>query len=187
MSKIDLIELAAAIPTVLQYFIPGYIFIKLTQLITFKKTSSNSELVMSCVFSFIFVTIGQLFVNYTNNMWIPIIISIAIGIGLALLFSFIYNLGYFHNIFEKIFKVSLTERVWESVIDFKNGTGLKIYLRNKDFFYAGSFGGIENNGVNSYLYIVNPIKVYIKDFKQFSTHSTYFVINLKDVEYMEVL
>lgn len=175
------------------YFVPGYIFLLLAKEITMRKISRTTEILLSCSISFILVSTIQMIFSLipnvgTNLFWVVTTLSILISAILAGIFGKIYNSEKFHRKFENVFKIILKNRIWENVIDYENGTKVKVYMKDKNFYYWGDVDGVEDNEENSYFCIRNPIKIEFdsnKSINDIESDSKYMVVSLKDVEYIE--
>lgn len=178
------------ISTLLIYFIPGYWFLVIFRFLCNKKWDKSIVLLMSCVISYIALSLITLF--YTNdNILIVSAISIIINTIIAILSSFIYKSHAFNTLLIKVFHKTVHDDIWHDVFDFENGSNLKVYFRNKDYYVIGSYRISEDKGNDSWFAISgygkydkvtnNPIEdSFIDD------DSVIMTFKLSDVEHIEI-
>lgn len=176
------------LPEILQFYIPGFIFLSIIIGICQYKISISTKTVISCVCSFIFVS--GIRVIGASNIWsvffIACVVSLVLGITIALL----AKSKRFNGLLIKIFGMTVYSDIWDNIYDYDNGTNLKIYLKGKDYYFIGHLKSQENNGKDSWVCISKPQQFEIgtdkKIYGQEENNRAMLVFNLQDVDYMEV-
>lgn len=187
----DILILISNFSLVLQYFIPGYISILLFLFITGKRVDRGHTLILSCTLSYIWVILLNALIK-TNQTFtvqaISIIGSIIFGIG----FAKVYQSKRFKKLLVTRFHKTQHDYIWQDVIDFENGSVLKIYFTNRDYYLIGSYRISENRVENPWMAVSGYAKMDknnddIIDDKWLNNDNKYVVFPLKDVEYIEVI
>lgn len=150
-------EIIDNIPNILQYFVPGVIFIMIIRSLSFKRFAENYTIVFSCVISYLFVSligmINELKIK-SESLKEPIVISgiaVLIAILLAFFLSIIFNSKCFKDFTLKYFHKTLYDDIWQDVFDFKNGTNLKVYIKDKEYYIMGHYRFSEEKGEESWM------------------------------------
>ena len=178
------------IPTLLIYFIPGYWFLVIFRFLCNKKWEKSIILLMSCVISYITLSIISLFYN-NDNILITSAISVIANTLMAILSAFVYKSERFNSFLLKTFNKTVSDDIWHDVFDFKNGSNLKVYFKDKDYYVIGSYRLSEDKGNDSWFAISgyqrrdkstgDPIEEgFIDD------DSVIMTFKLSDVEHIEV-
>lgn len=192
-----LVEIIKNVPNILQYFVPGIIFIMIIRIFSIKKFAENYTIIFSCVISYVFVsfvqTINELFIKEDVvkepivTSGIAVLFSLILGFWLALMF----NSGWFKKITLKIFHKTLYDDIWQDVFDFKNGTNLKITIKDKPYYIIGHYRFSEEKGEESWM-ALSAYGKYSKE-KNESIGQCYhdkenviITIRMSDVEQIEV-
>lgn len=188
------------IPKILQYFVPGYWTIFLFKHLCSKNISNYMMNLMACVVSYIFLTvISFLRLNIKPLSYMPdtalinSILAIIMGTILSLLLSFIIYSKWFSKLTVYFFHKTPNENIWEDVIDWENGSNLKIYLKNKKYYLLGHLENIEEKGNDSLIAISAFAKFDVKTNENYKNESSYLndndaicVIRFSDVEHIEI-
>ena len=190
------------IPSLLQYFVPGYItlfiFLHLTSIKT--KDSYLHITILSCAMSYLSISLLALlrekfgFVTaLPDTVLINSALTSILGILFSILCSLIYASRWFNFILVKLFHKSPHGDIWRNVLDFKNGSNLKIYIKDKPYYVIGCFRNIEEKGENSWLAITGFGKLdretnelYKEEISHIGDHTAIFTIRISDVEYIEI-
>ena len=194
MIFINLQQIIDIIPSILQYFIPGYIFLTLFNWITAKTQTESQKTIFSCVISFISISIIKTLNSFlfkwdllNNNIWINVLFSVllctATSIPLAKLFS--------SNMVEKFvndkFSISLHKEILDSLIN--KSANLKIYLKNKDYYFMGHLDSYSIEKGETMICVKQQIKCDFNDneiYSQEHNPNAYMLFNLKEVDYIEI-
>lgn len=140
------------IPDILQYFVPGFCFLVIFGFFASKKLSFNILCIFGCLISFITISILAIFHITTSPLVVSAISTISLAI-LAILAAYVHNSKWFSKILVNIFHKTPNRSIWRDVIDFKHGSNLKVYLKERDYYVIGHFNAIEENGADSWLSI----------------------------------
>ncbi|MDO4304786.1 MAG: hypothetical protein Q4D94_12820 [Bacillota bacterium] len=174
----------------MEYFIPGFIFIRIFQLLTSRKASSY-QLILSVVISYIVKALFSIAHNYIcTSIVFPwnvrvIILSAAAGI-LSIILVFITERKFVNKIFFNLNYKSIHDDIWQDIIDYENGTTLRIICDNAE--YTGILAAHEEKGNDSWFvledYIIkeNGKSYRAKDI----SYPSRIAVNLKDVKRVEL-
>lgn len=140
----------------LQYFIPGGWCILFFSFATSKKVNEKHILVLSCVISYILLSLLSLirikfFKNIPNNAITNSALSIIIGSAIVLIISVLFTRKWFKQWMVQIFHKTPNSDIWRDVFDFEKGSNVKVYIKNSDYYIIGHFKSIEEKGDNSWL------------------------------------
>lgn len=145
---------------------------------------------MSCVISYISLSIITLFYN-NENILITSAISIIANTIVAILFAFIYKSERFNSFLLKTFNKTVSDDIWHDVFDFKNGSNLKVYFKNKDYYVIGSYRLSEDKGNDSW-FAISGYGKYDKETNEaiddsvINDNSVIMTFKLSDVEHIEI-
>lgn len=124
-----------------------------------------------------------------------IIIVIAIICGCVV--SWLLNWQKTNILSVKFFSRTLNDSIWDDVIDYKNGSVLKVHLKGKPYFIFGTLSHLEEHGEDSWISI-NKYAKYKEEPRgeedelfgnevSYDTEKDYhIVIRLSDVDHIEV-
>jgi len=194
MSDINLKEIIAIIPDILQYFVSGSIFVLIYRTVCSKKIEPFMHLVWSCVISFVWVslirTVNELWLRFCwlDSLWVVVSISIALSIIVSVALSMVLMSKWFRRLTVFCFGISPHSSVWRNVAN-GDSAYLKVYLKSKDFYWAGSLYSYEENGNESWICIHKPVKYNNNNtmlYTQGDNENAYLAFNLKDVESVEL-
>lgn len=192
----DLINSVNNISIILQYFVPGYCFIFILQLLTYKKIETKLILLFSCIISYIsiiFLTTINDFIklNYLQNIAPKICLAIIICSIFSIAVSKIWISNTWNRFLIKHFNRTTHDTVWKDIIDFKNGSNLKVYLKDKDYYIIGHYKLSEMDTNNPWFVLSAYGKYNIKENKPINKvyhndSDVYITFRLSDVDYMEI-
>lgn len=187
-------ETINSVSSILQYFVPGFLGIKLFCYINRVKIAHLPCLIFSCAISYITISVLNIFPNINKNISVLGIsgLSSIIIIALTFIISFILNCEKIQNFIILKTHDTLRDDYWEDGFDFKNGMNIKIYPKNEYFYVIGNLSLLSSyNSTERWLGVSNfgkydrktndPIlnEVYLKD------DSACFNIRMSDIEYIE--
>lgn len=123
---------------------------------------------------------------------LKIIIYSITGFLLAILFTKLKGTKAFNRLLYNINNKSINDDIFDDIIDYDKKTMMKIYIKSSDIYYIGKFSFREENGINSW---ISLIEYYCVDRK---TNNKIFdpaegelcssvTINLKEVERIEII
>lgn len=187
-------DLINNIPDILQYFVSGYIFISIFCWIASKKVNFTLQIIWSLIISFTItsfinaINISFLKCDFLNNIWGVTFLSIVLSTILAFIFGKIFRNKKFADKIVTQFGISLYGTIWENVITQKSAY-LKIFLKEKKYYFQGSFYHIEDKDDKSWICIKQYQKCNMKDeviYSQENTTNVNLVLKLSDVDYIEL-
>ncbi len=157
---VSVLEIINNVSIIMECFIPGFLFLSiLNHIIGLKFEKELYELMLSVIVSFI----SRSFFLCLNNL-IPISLLFSDGESLALIcllsciisliICILYRSKLFGNLFSKFFIKDIHSNIWESMIDFRKGTSIKVSLKSGEII-TGGFYEIEENGNDSWLALSN--------------------------------
>lgn len=186
----ELLLLLQNIPTILQYFLPGYWAIILFSFLNSKKIDKKMILVLSCLFSYLSITLISLF-KQINNTLVLSGISFIVLTALIIIISILYSAKWFKNVLVKLFHKTPHSDIWSDVLDFDKGSNLKVYFNDNDIGIIGHHVVHEENGDDSWFAISAPIKFNVKtdeaiDDSNENNEDVIVTFRLNDVEHIEI-
>lgn len=193
----DIDKIVQSIPAILQYFIPGFIGLKIISKLTAKKFENDYVFILSCVYSYVFISLIGLL-----NAWIksPILenalvvsaIAITLCIIVSCVFSLIIKSPKAKRSMLKIFHRTLNDDIWLDVLNYEVGANLKVYLKDKNYFIIGQYRLNEEKGEDSWFALSGYAKCDIKTndiiptANYLNNKNVFITFRLKDVEHIEV-
>lgn len=139
----ELTEIINNIPNLLQYYVPGVIFIYIVKTGFSKKLSTWALNVSGCVISYVFLCISTLIrvklslLQSINQIYANSILSICLALVLGFVVLYLITKQSFTEFLEQYFNMTLNDDIFYDVIDFKGGSKCKITLKDKDFYIIG--------------------------------------------------
>lgn len=157
-------EILKQLPYILEYFIPGFIFIRVFQILSSRK-ASDYQLILSVAISYILKAICSIGHEYIYSdvafSWSRRVILLSV---LALISSIVsVMLTEWKKVNELVLKInhkSIHDDIWHDVIDYKNGTTLRFIC--DDAIYTGILVGHEEKGNESW-FILEDYIAKVKD------------------------
>lgn len=185
---------------ILQYIVPGFVCCILFKYTISNKKENKSLLIMSCVISYLLLSVVSLLrIKYFRILPdTPIInsaLSTFIGTIFTIILSIICNNKYFKTITVKLFHKTPHNDIWRDVLDFENGSNLKVYLKDKDYYIIGHHFNHEENGNDSWLALNGFAKIdkntnlYYKNEPRYNdgqNESVIITVRLSDIEHIEI-
>ena len=152
-------EIINGLPQIVQFFVPGAIFLSVFYFITYTKVKQDDSKY------FVFKSIIASYIIFgTTNFLSQLIFNLFHTIVLGRLYQFIcavvlgYIVAKFYEsvLFDKILKyLGIARNVqpdfWKDVIDYKNGTYIKAYPKTDEKVYYGSVYKVEESEGNRYI------------------------------------
>lgn len=185
-------------PILLQYLVPGGWCLLLFNFSTSKKNNSKSTLIVSCLFSYILLAIVSLlrvkwFSILPNNAIVNSGLAIIIGTVIVSIIAVLLQRKWVKKLFIKMFHKTLNDNIWKDILDLDNGSNLKIYLKNKEYYIIGQLKNFEENGELSWI----ALKAFAKRDKStnqnFKSEPSFLnrpeitiAVRLSDVEHIEI-
>lgn len=184
------------IPVLLQYYLPGLWTITIFKYFSSKEIQEESQTILSCVISYVLLAMSDLLANIPcwgfirASVWGRSSISVIFGTILAFLSSIIFCSKPFSCVTVKLFHKTPNDNIWRDVLDLSNGSNLKLYIREADYYVMGQHRNIEEKGDDSWIVLTGFIKCSKSDDEEIEDHEgnqkDMIVIRMSDVEYAEV-
>lgn len=196
----EMILLLDSIPKVLQYFIPGYWSLFIFRYFCSKRMSNYMMNLMSCVVSYILmaiitfmrVKIGFLLL-IPDNALVNSAIAIFMGTVLSICIALIVSRKWFSNVMVYWFHKTTNDDIWREVINWNDGSNLKIYLKDQEYYLIGHQKNMEEKGEESWIAISAFGKFDKKTNENYREEPSYlddenviYTVRLSDIEHMEI-
>ena len=178
------------LPTLLIYFVPGYLSLSIFRFLCNKKYEKSVVVIMSCVISYSILSLITLFYE-NDNILIMSAISIILNVFMATFFSLFYKSKVFNSFLLDKFNKTVSDDIWHDVFDFKNGSNLKVYFKDKDYYVIGAYRLSEDKGNDSWFAIsgygkYNKETNDVIDDSVINDDSVIMTFKLSDVEHIEI-
>lgn len=182
----------------MQYIVPGYVCYLIFKFTISKKEDNKSVLIISCVISYLLLSLVSLIrIKFLKELPDIAIINSAIssilGIGITAIVSIIYNHKWFRFITVKLFHKTPFDDIWRDVIDFEHGSNLKVFLKNKEYYLIGHHRNHEEKGNDSWLALSAFGKFDINTNQNYKSEPCYLndehviiTVKFSDVEHIEI-
>ena len=197
MIKITLNNLIYIVPDLINLFLSGFIFMVVYNWLNNKKCDVSILSIWSLFVSYIIKSICSVVHSLVLTQMIfgnsfKILIYIFVGTIIATFatwvkkWKIIQKLLYFTN------NKSINDDIFDDIIDYDRPTMMQIHLRSSNVYYIGKFFFREENGINSWLALINYISIengsnnvlYQPDSGDIKS---VVIINLKDIERIELI
>ena len=144
------------LPLLLQYIVPGYITIMMVCFALSKKVNGKNLLIFSCIVSYVLISFIALlriryFTRIPNSPIVNSALSIILGAILACIIAIVSQRNLFKKATIKLFHKTLSDDIWRDVFDLENGSNLKVFLKDKDYYIIGHLKNYEEKGDSSWL------------------------------------
>ena len=152
----DIIDLIPSIPMLLQYFVPGYLFLSIARFLGSWKISDTTVTIWSIIISYIYsVAItainAVLPAQITMNTWECLVAQLLAAVGGAVVMVYIHRSKILSKLLRKINHKSVHSNLWDDMIDYDIGTTVVIKLHGTNNAYCGTITAIEENGLDSWI------------------------------------
>ena len=184
------------IPVLLQYYLPGLWTITVFKYFCSKEIQKESQTILACVVSYVLLSISDLLSNipFLGGIKVSVLgksgISIILGTLLALLISSVFCAKWFSGVMVALFHKTPNDNIWRDVLDLTNGSNLKLYIRDADYYLIGHHRNIDEKGDDSWVVLTEFIKHNKNDNRVIETHEgkkdDMIAIRMSDVEYAEI-
>lgn len=186
------------LPLILQYIVPGYWVLILFYFSTSKKRNEKTELIASCVISYILLSFTSLirirwFKNLPNTPLINSDLSILLGTLIVIMIAVLLHQNYVKKVFITLFHETINDEIWNDVFDLENGSNLKIYLKDKDYYIIGHHKNHEEKGEDSWLAISafakfdkETNKNYKNELAYLNNEKVIMTLRFSDIEHIEI-
>ena len=117
---------------------------------------------------------------------VQIVICVLVGAMLPILLKCIYMNKIYRKARLKIFNKTIHENIFDDVIDYNKKTMAKVYIKDLDVFYVGTFSLIEEKGNDSYISLIDYALLKNDTFKEvYRGETSSVVFNLNDIDRIE--
>ena len=184
------------IPVLLQYYLPGLWTITVFKYFCSKEIQKESQTILACVVSYVLLSISDLLSNipFLGGIKVSVLgksgISIILGTLLALLISSVFGAKWFSGVMVALFHKTPNDNIWRDVLDLTNGSNLKLYIRDADYYIIGHHRNIDEKGDDSWVVLTEFIKYNKNDNRVIETHEgkkdDMIAIRMSDVKYAEI-
>ena len=170
------------IPEILQFFVPGFLFLSIYSFIRAMKIQECHLTLYSVVISYIIVVMIHLIFRSIIG-WEFLLVSILIGILFGTIFAKLLDLPCFAKVMRHLGRTANTN-IWKDVIDFDLGTTVAITMKESKMQIFGTIDMIDETDGDPW--------VILRDYQQGdvpSTNEPYLTrlaLNLRDVERIEL-
>lgn len=147
-------------------------------------------LVLSCLFSYLSITLISLFKQIDNTLVLSGVSFMVLTV-LVIIVSILYSAKWFKGVLVKLFHKTPHSDIWSDVLEFDKGSNLKVYFKNNDIGIIGHHVVHEEKGDDSWFAISAPIKFNIEteeaiDDSNKDKEDVIVTFRLSDVEHIEV-
>ena len=189
----DINAIIEQIPAFCEYLVPGFIFIILFQYFTSRKIKKyiiGVSIAISYFLRALCLLFIQIFFYFShieiNDWYIRAILLCLVSVSLSLLCIKISESESFSNWFFKVNYKTQHDDIWSDIIDYKNGTTLRIYCTNR--IYTGRLHLYEEKGKDSWLCLSDYLieengKTYDSEDMGYPAK---LAIRFSDIEYIEL-
>lgn len=170
------------IPTLLKYFIPGAISMKLFMFLRGKKDCDYQYFVFKSVVisGLIAYPVQSIWSNWSDIAlfaW-----SIGWGILLSIIVAKVLECDGTQNVLQKIHIQKTTRRFWDDVININKGTYAEVKLKGDNLLYGGSVEYLEEKEEGDiYISIIRISVIYPDGTKEKQAENVRMVFNTADV------
>lgn len=153
---------------------------------------------MACVLSFILISLVALIhpffaiVSLPNTAIVNSAIAIIMGTFLSIVMSMVFNAKWFTKVMVRVFHKTQNTNIWKDILDLQNGSNLKVYLKDKDYYVIGHFRNMEEKdepwiALSAFgKFDVETNENYKEEPSYLNDTSILYTVRLADVEHIEV-
>lgn len=197
MIKISIKDLIPIMSDLINLFLSGFIFVYIYNWFNNKKMDISTLTIWSLFISALIKSLySTIHIFILSSIEIPNAVKIIIysltGFLLAILLTQLKNTKKITRILYKVNNKSINDDIFDDIFDYDKKTMLKIYIKSSDVYYIGRFSFREENGINSWISLVEyncidrQTNKKIFDPEAGRLYSS-VAINLKEVERMEII
>ena len=187
------------LPLIFQYVVPGYFGMLFYSFVTTKKFTEKIYIFGSCIASFVLLSLVQFLRHIIplniipNTLFLNVFASTILGLLIVGIICYLFTQKWFQNFFVLLFGKSILENVLDYAVDFENGSNIKAYLKNKDYYVMGHLAFFEEKDDDSWIVIsafskrgVTTNLLCTNEPDNTNDNNAKLVIRLKDIEHMEI-
>jgi|GEM_PF-1849718 len=196
----EIIKLINNISLVLQYIAPGYLTLLIFYFSLGKKIDNKSKLISGCLISYILIsfvvflrTQNSYLMSLPNNEFINSIFAFIIGAIFFTLIGIIIKIPVITKIFVFLYHRTINQNIWQDIIDSYNGSNLKLFLKDKNYYVIGHMRNYEENKKECWI-AINAFGKYDKNTNQpyndeplfLDKENFIYTVRFSDIEHIEV-
>lgn len=196
MILINIKDLIPIMSDLINLFLSGFVFMYTYSWFNNRKIDISILTIWSLFISILiksFYSALHIFIlpNIKIHDAIKIIIFFITGILLAIICTYIKQTKLFSKLLYKINNKSINDDIFDDIIDYDKRTMMNVFLKSSDIYYVGRFSFREENGINSWISLVEYCSIdkttneRIFDPEIGGLYSS-VAINLKDIERIEI-
>lgn len=186
------------LPDILQYLVPGACCVVLFCYANSIQLSSKYKLVLSCIISYVLLSFVSLirmnkFYSFPDTPILNSGMAVILGLLFTLLLSILVQRKCFNRIMINLFHKTINQSIWRDVLDLENGSNLRLYLKDKNYYIVGHLKNFEEKGNDSWIALSafskrnKEDKSLLENEPNYSDNSNYIItVRLSDVEYIEI-
>lgn len=192
------IEIINSVPYLLQYIVPGCWCLLIIYFFNGIKINNKNFVVIGCIISYILLSLVD-FLCLLFKVPIPDLpllksaFSILIGTLLAVGISIFFNSSVMKHVTIKLFHKTVNKTIWRDIFDLENGSNLKVYIKDKNYYVIGHLKNFDEDSPESWLALSGFAKFDKYSNKNFRDEPSYLgdnniaiAIRLSDVEHIEI-
>lgn len=155
-------------------------------------------LIFSCIVSYVLISFIALlrikyFTEIPNNPILNSALAIILGFILVCVIVIVSQRNWFKKLTIKLFHKTLSDDIWRDVFDLENGSNLKVFLKDKDYYLIGHLKNYEEKGDASWLALsafakfdkrTNRPCVY--EPKYLGKSSIFITVRFADIDFIEI-
>ncbi len=159
----------------------------------------TSNTIFSCALSYVYLSLiaflrncFEIFANVSDTAIVNSCISIFLGAIFAIAVALIFSTNWFSKLTVSMFQKTIHEHIWDDVFDMKNGSNLKVFLKDSNYFVYGHY--FSHDEAETWIAIAAFAKYDKNTEKLLDGASSYSdnkdaicVIRFSDIEHIEVL
>lgn len=157
---LDLNEILSLAPELLNFIIPGYIFLCIFKKITCIQVESTPQWIWSVVISYSTIALAEtviaLFDRYFR-FWELVFWCIVIDVTFSIILALIWNSRRFQNFIKSKIGVTLYDGALQNAIDWQEASYVCVYLNSTDSYFSGNIVMIDETP-NGHITFSAPIQ-----------------------------
>lgn len=178
----------------MQYFIPGFVSVYIFCVLTSQHCSIKIMCCAGFIVSYIYLSVFAIVSPYfINDVLVQSGIITLAGAVISLCFSKIYISRLFKKFMVKFFNKTPNNDIWRDVLDFKNGSNLKVYLKEQNYYVIGHYKAHEEKGNDSWIALSGFCKIdkytnqnYGNEPSFIDDDSCIITLNFSNIEHIEI-
>ena len=156
---LDLNEILSLMPELMNYAIPGYLFLRIFKYITCMKTDSDGDWLWSVVVSYITIAFVQTAISAVGRYFRPwelVFWCIVVDVLLAVLSALVWKSKWLQDFTKGKLGSTLSDGALQNAIDWKEASYVCVYLKDDDRYYTGNIFMVDEN-TDGWLTISAPV------------------------------